>query len=381
MKKILMGIVTFFSVSAFASNFYVQSDILVSGEGKSVLEAQTNAVSEGQKKAFLMLLKKIAPTVDITQFETVDVAPLVQDVSLSDEKVSATTYKGNLSVRFKSEPIYELLERQNEPFLTSLPEPMLLVPIFEEEGKTLVFNKENPILNYFYSEKPQNDFFHVKVVSDDGQKLQEAEKIWQEGLFDKHNAFLNEYEVTKALVLKIKKSMDVYQVETFVLPKESVSTAGVNFQVMDDRENVHFVVKDLISDAFSNMEKKWVYLMTKNVAPVSIYHLLTPVSKVSELKKIKDKIAQLNFVEKVEIKGFKNKMLSVEIAFKGSIDELQRKLVLNQMSLMPYMAETDEKLYLLTFIEEKLNQTEAQSKLLNQETVAENENRVIENSF
>lgn len=381
MKKILMGIVTFFSVSAFASNFYVQSDILVSGEGKSVLEAQTNAVSEGQKKAFLMLLKKIAPTVDITQFETVDVAPLVQDVSLSDEKVSATTYKGNLSVRFKSEPIYELLEGQNEPFLTSLPEPMLLVPIFEEEGKILVFNKENPILNYFYSEKPQNDFFHVKVVSDEGQKLQEAEKIWQEGLFDKHNAFLNEYEVTKALVLKIKKSMDVYQVETFVLPKESVSTAGVNFQVMDDREDVHFVVKDLISDAFSNMEKKWVYLMTKNVAPVSIYHLLTPVSKVSELKKIKDKIAQLNFVEKVEIKGFKNKMLSVEIAFKGSIDELQRKLVLNQMSLMPYMSETDEKLYLLTFIEEKLNQTEAQSKLLNQETVAENENRAIENSF
>ena len=381
MKKILMGIVTFFSVSAFASNFYVQSDILVSGEGKSVLEAQTNAVSEGQKKAFLMLLKKIAPTVDITQFETVDVAPLVQDVSLSDEKVSATTYKGNLSVRFKSEPIYELLEGQNEPFLTSLPEPMLLVPIFEEEGKILVFNKENPILNYFYSEKPQNDFFHVKVVSDEGQKLQAAEKIWQEGLFDKHNAFLNEYEVTKALVLKIKKSMDVYQVETFVLPRESVSTAGVNFQVMDDREDVHFVVKDLISDAFSNMEKKWVYLMTKNVAPVSIYHLLTPVSKVSELKKIKDKIAQLNFVEKVEIKGFKNKMLSVEIAFKGSIDELQRKLVLNQMSLMPYMAETDEKLYLLTFIEEKLNQTEAQSKLLNQETVAENENQAIENSF
>ena len=48
---------------------------------------------------------------------------------------------------------------------------------------------------------------------------------------------------------------------------------------------------------------------------------------------------------------------------------------------MPYMAETDEKLYLLTFIEEKLNQTEAQSKLLNQETVAENENQAIENSF
>ena len=87
MKKILMGFVTFFSVSAFASNFYVQSNILVSGEGQNVLEAQTGAISQGQKQAFFTLMEKIAPTVDITQFEGLDVAPFVQDVSLSDEKV------------------------------------------------------------------------------------------------------------------------------------------------------------------------------------------------------------------------------------------------------------------------------------------------------
>ena len=153
MKKILMGFVTFFSVSAFASNFYVQSNILVSGEGQNVLEAQTGAISQGQKQAFFTLMEKIAPTVDMTQFKDLDVAPFVQDVSLSDEKVSASTYKGNLSVRFKAEPIYELLHAQNEPFLTSLPEPMLLVPVFENNGIDVVFSKENPILDYFYQSK------------------------------------------------------------------------------------------------------------------------------------------------------------------------------------------------------------------------------------
>ena len=371
MKKILMGFVTFFSVSAFASNFYVQSNILVSGEGQNVIEAQESAVSKGQKQAFLTLIEKIAPTVDVAQFEDLDVTTFVQDVSLSDEKVSALTYKGNLSVRFKAEPIYELLNAQNQPFLTSLPEPMLLVPVFENEGIDVVFSKENPILDYFYQSKDYNKFFQINIVPNDDQKLQEASKIWQTGLIEKQKSFLNEYEVSKVLVLKIKKLNDVYQVETKILPEESMPEAMVNFQVMDDRENINFVVKDLIQDAFSNMEKKWIYLMTKNVAPVSVYHLLTPVSKVSELKKIKDKISQLNFVEKVEIKGFKNKMLSVEMSFKGSLDELQKKLLLNQMGLTPYMSETEEQVYLLTFIEEKLNPLEANQNALPVEKEAE----------
>ena len=371
MKKILMGFVTFFSVSAFASNFYVQSNILVSGEGQNVLEAQTSAISQGQKQAFLTLMEKIAPTVDVAQFEDLDVAAFVQDVSLSDEKVSASTYKGNLSVRFKAKPIYELLNDQKEPFLTSLPEPMLLVPVFENDGIDVVFSKENPILDYFYQSKDYNKFFQINVVPNDEEKLQEASKIWQEGMLDKQTSFLNEYEVSKVLILKIKKLNDVYQVETKVLPEESMPEAMVHFQVMDDREDINFVVKDLIQDTFSNMEKKWVYLMTKNVAPVSVYHLLTPVSKVSELKKIKDKISQLNFVEKVEIKGFKNKMLSVEMSFKGSLDELQKKLLLNQMGLKPYMFETEEQVYLLTFIDEKLNFSETNQNVLSSEKEAE----------
>lgn len=381
MKKILIALVTFFSANAFASNFYVQSNILVAGEGQNVLEAQTNAVSQGQKQAFLMLIEKISPTVDITQFEGLDVTPFVQDVSLSDEKVSATTYKGNLSVRFKAEPIYELLDAQNEPFLTSLPEPMLLVPVFENNGTEFVFDKENPILDCFYKTKNDNKFFQISVVPDNVQKLQEASKVWQEGLIEKQTSFLNEYEVSNVLILKIKKLDDVYHVETKVLPEESMPEAMVNFQVMDDREDIHFVVKDLIQDAFSNMEKKWIYLMTKNVAPVSVYHLLTPVSKVSELKKIKDKIAKLNFVEKVEIKGFKNKMLSVEMAFKGSLDELQKKLLLNQMGLMPYMSETEEPVYLLTFIDEKLNASETKQNALPFENLSEQENGSISGEF
>lgn len=376
MKKILTGIVAFFSISAFASTFYVQSNVSVSGEGQTVLEAQNNAVAEGQKEAFMRLMKKIAPTIDMTEFEMLDVTAFVQDVSLSDEKVSASTYKGNLSVRFKSEPIYELLKNKNEPFLTSLPEQMLLIPVFEENGNTVVFDKTNPILTYFHLQQPTFDFFPLKVVLEDENKIAEASKVWQEGLFEKHSSFLNEYEVTKALVFHVKKSNDVYEVKTFVLPKNVDVEASVEFQVMDDREDINLVMKDLVQDAFLNMEKKWIYLTTKNVAPVVRYQLLTPVSKVSELKKIKDKINQLNFVEQIEIKGFKNKMLIVEMAFKGSTDELQQKLLLNDMALSPYLSDEENNVYLLTFVNDDLNLNQKQTAV-----EASNEDALNQDAF
>ncbi len=350
MKKILAGIVAFFSMNAVASTVYVQSDIFVSGEGKTVQEAQTNAVTQGQQQAFLSLMKKIAPNILEEELSEIDPVLFVQDVSLSNEKVTAMTYKGNLTVRFKADPIYDLLKEKNVSFLSSLPEPMLFVPVFEENNTQLVFNSLNPILSYFETEKPVFDFFPLKKIPFDEEKLSQADQVWQEGLFEKNASFLNEYEVSRVLVFYVKKTGDLYEVKTKVLPQNSSPEAEVDFQVMDDRESL-LVMKDLVKDTFSEMQKKWIYLMTKNVAPIDVYYILTPVTKISELKKIKDKINQLTFAEKIEIKGFKNKMLMVEFSFKGTPEELKQKLLLNKMLLEPYQISDETDTYLLTFTE------------------------------
>ena len=65
----------------------------------------------------------------------------------------------------------------------------------------------------------------------------------------------------------------------------------------------------------------------------------------------KDKINQLTFAEKIEIKGFKNKMLMVEFSFKGTPEELKQKLLLNKMLLEPYQISDETDTYLLTFTE------------------------------
>ena len=153
------------------------------------------------------------------------------------------------------------------------------------------------------------------------------------------------FRLSSVLILHVKKTGDLYEVNTSVLPENSALPAHINFKLTDDRLNLDKVVKDLTQDALNEMHKKWVYLATKTVAPTTVYHLVTPVSKVSQLKKIQDKIEQFDFAEKIEIKGFKNKMLSVDISFNGTVEDLAQKLKLNHMILT---LQEDSDVYLLT---------------------------------
>lgn len=349
MKKILSSVIALFSIQCFASDVLVMNDIYVAAEGQTVAEAQTQAVTQGQQQAFLSLLKKMSSEINPDDFIETDVSAFVQDVSLSDEKVSPTSYKGNLSVRFKAELVRQLLMEKGVSFLFKVPEDMFLVPIFEENGELLVFDKLNPLLPHL-SNKNYSDFFQIKTSSLDEKKLEEANLFWNNGMPDMQSSFLTDYGIGKVLVLHIKREGDVYDINTKVLPENSSVEAQVEFQMMDDRLELAHVLDDLIEDTFVRMKKKWIYLATKNVSPILTYQLLTPVSKVSDLKKIKDKINQLNFIEKVEIKGFKNKMLTVELSFRGEIEELRQKLLLNQMELLDYEQSDSENQYLLKLI-------------------------------
>ncbi len=355
MKKIFTLIALFFSMNAFASDVFVLTDVAVFAVGENTSDAQIKAVEMGQKEAFHLLMSKIVDGQTPVSFEEeFDVTPFVQDVSVSDEKMTSQTYKGILTVRFKAEPIRKLLMEKEAQFLTSLPNPMLLVPVFEDEAQKFVFTKDNPIYSYWMRENPKFNLFQIKNVDSSDVKLQEAQRAWESNSFSAYKKILNELGVSSVLVFHIKKSGDHYAVETTVLPQNSAVQAHVSLSVMDDRTALEKIIKDLVADAFRNMQKRWVYLSTKTASPVEIYNLVTPVSKVSDLKRVKDKMNQLNFAEKVEIKGFKNKLLAVDIAFRGDLDELEQKLKLNQMRIESYgVTDTEMPLFLLTEISDE----------------------------
>lgn len=349
MKKILCLLVSFFALQAYGSDFFVITNEPVFAKANNAVEAQEKAIHEGEVKAFTSLMDKlIVHPADKGKISLPNNIPtLVQDVSFSKEERSSQTYQGLLTVRFKAEPIRAMLSQTGIEYITRLPEPMLVVPVFEQEGKTLIYEAENPLYRVWRENDLQNSLFSLSLPKADEQLVQKGQEAYQNGTYAGYKTLLNENNLTATLILTIQKVQEQYHITTKVLPENSAPEAHIDLTVSDDREVLEKVLLDLSKDTVRSMTKKWLYLAQETNTVAEIYHFYTPLENMTDLGRVQKKIKELNFAQEVSIKSFSDKRLFVDITFKGSIDELSKKLALNQITVMqePQTSATGEPLY------------------------------------
>ena len=185
----------------------------------------------------------------------------------------------------------------------------------------------------------------------------------QSGIINQNPHSLSEltqkYYVSQILILKVIKQNTSYTVQTTVWPNGSAPEAEVSFKITDDRESAQRICVDLLKDTVRAMTKKWLYLTQNSAQPLTVYQVFAPIEKVSDLSRIKQKLARLNFADKVDIKGFSNKQLAVDFHYRGSAEELGEKLRLNQLILTVNTDSAGQPVYLLT-------ETDAQTETPNE---------------
>ena len=335
----------------WASDVFVMTNIPVSAEGKSAVEAREQAIENGENQAFVELLDKIVATEDRTKVQIAghdEIAQFVQDVSVANERAGSTRYFGALTVRFKAEPVRAFLESQHVTFLARLPQPALVIPIYKDGLQTLVLEETSPLWQAVRENMPASRLFQFKILAGTQEELMPAYAAGVQYNESALKLLAQKYNVSQVMLLEIMRQETVFEVNTRFWPKNSAPEAEVSLKVSDDRESLMRICSDLLSDTIRTMSKKWLYLGQNSAQPVQIYPVSVPVEKVSDLSRIRQKLQQLNFAEKVDIKGFSNKQLSVDFHYRGTITELGEKLRLNDLILTAATDSNGEMIYLLT---------------------------------
>ena len=272
----------------------------------------------------------------------------VQDISVSNERAGSTKYYGALTVRFKAPEIRRLLEAAQVGFLARLPQPFIVIPVYQTEQGVFLFSENNPLWKAVQNDLPATRLFTFQPVRGDS----DDEMLAQSGVINQNPHSLSElaqkYYVSQILILKISRQNTSYTVQTTVWPNGSAPEAEVSFKVTDDRESAQRICADLLKDTVRAMTKKWLYLTQNSAQPLTVYQVFAPIEKVSDLSRIKQKLARLNFADKVDIKGFSNKQLAVDFHYRGSVEELGEKLRLNQLVLTVNTDSAGQPVYLLT---------------------------------
>ena len=109
--------------------------------------ARDRAHAEGEAQAFRGVLERLTLRADHARLpkpRREDIAGYVRDVVVAEEKVSAVRYIAKLNFRFKPQEIRKLLVAQRIPYAETSSKSVLVLPIYQTAGATLLWDEPNP---------------------------------------------------------------------------------------------------------------------------------------------------------------------------------------------------------------------------------------------
>lgn len=183
-----------------AAGVYEVKNVAVDVTAETATAARDQALKQGERQAFRQLLESMVLQADharLPKLADQEIAELIQDFSVSDEKTSAVRYLAKLTYRFREDDIRQLLRGAGIPFAETPSKPVLILPVLQQAGALLLWDDPNPWREAWRDEQsqqglvptllPLGDLTDIgsigpeQALRGDGQRLQAIAERYQAG--------------------------------------------------------------------------------------------------------------------------------------------------------------------------------------------------------
>lgn len=113
----------------------------------SAQAARTQALAEGERKAFRKLLERLTLQAYHDRLPEVaddKITALLADYAVAEEKASSVRYIAKLDYHFRADGVRELLDAYAIPYAETVSKPVLLLPVYQSAGALLLWDDPNP---------------------------------------------------------------------------------------------------------------------------------------------------------------------------------------------------------------------------------------------
>ncbi len=131
---LVFGFCLGWSFLALAADPFTVSGVSVDASGDNAIDAQTNAITEGQLRAAQIVLNRVTlPSQraghNLTDIDPEVVARMIRALEISNEKRSTLRYLGDITVAFTPSQVEEYLSSKGMTMMSSQAEKRLIVPV------------------------------------------------------------------------------------------------------------------------------------------------------------------------------------------------------------------------------------------------------------
>jgi hypothetical protein len=189
---------------AAAADVFTVSGVAVDVTAASAAAARESALLEGQRKAALVLLRRLVLREDyprIPQLSDSQVLDLVQGIEVQEEKTSSVRYLGKLLVRFAPDKVRQFLRGASLRYAETASKPMVVIPVYRTDAGLSLWEETNPWFAAWARHNPPDGLVPLSVPLGDlsdiaGVTPEEA----LQGNVDKLTAIARRYGAEKSLV-------------------------------------------------------------------------------------------------------------------------------------------------------------------------------------
>ncbi len=133
------------------SNLFTVRDVPVDATAASAVEAREEAIAEGHREAFAMLLSRLVPLAEVGDASGLplsEIFALSVDFSVRNERTSGVRYLADMTVRFREEKVQSFLRRSGLRFAVARSQPILVLPILSDGRGTRLW-LDNPWYDFW----------------------------------------------------------------------------------------------------------------------------------------------------------------------------------------------------------------------------------------
>lgn len=316
------------------ADVYAVAGVKVEARGTRPEIARAKAVADGERVALARLLRKLTLAEDharLPQPEAEAVRNAVRDFSVESENQQGDKYTASIAYRFERDAVRAMLEGAGVQFLETPSPPLVVLPVWKEEGKPTLWDDPNPWREAWMRLEPadtmvdfarlRGDLADLKAIT--GEEAAAGSRAALGRIGDHYKAGL----IAVALGT-VEKGQRRIAVRLYDLANGRASAVGV-FAAGADAAGLDKAAAQ-VARAIDAAWKKSAILIEQNAAVVRIR---APLQGLEHWIKIRQSLSSMPQLRALTTISMSPGEALIELRFAGTLAELRRQLDQRGMSV------------------------------------------------
>jgi hypothetical protein len=308
--------------------------------GATAAAARAEAMAEGQRQAFQRLMRRLIPAGGAERVPTPPAArlsDLVRDIEVEDEKVSPGRYSAKITVRFKPEPIRTMLRADNIAFADALSRPVLVVPVFETGGRSVLWDDPNPWREAWNARLPRDGLVPFVVPAGELADLSSLNAEQAKALDDgRIKALAARNGTADSIVASARTSGDGSS--ELQINVSRIGDAGPGMTIVErlkanPGETMTALLGRAVESAAGQIEERWKQDNAVRSGREETLEAVVPLGALKDWVDVRARLGRVAAVRRSELRALSRREARVVLQYVGEESQLVLALAQNELKL------------------------------------------------